>query len=129
MKRRIAVLLAVGMLSWPDLHAQQQTAKTTFKVSTRVQAVCEIISSDLDLGTSTARSAGRLLGTAHLQATCTPNTTYNVGLSTRTSSWPDTVTGRGTGRTQDHTVFGAVPATEVVSGEERNDPVTVRIYY
>src|SRR6185436_10907607 len=42
MKQRIAVLLVVGMMPWAELHAQAQTATTTFRVTAKVQAVCEI---------------------------------------------------------------------------------------
>ena len=92
MKRRMTVLLVFGMLPWGELYAQQ-TAKTTFKVSTRVQAVCEIIASDLNVGNSTAQSANPPQGAALLRATCTPNTTYNIGLNKGTSSGADIVTG------------------------------------
>ena len=41
----------------------------------------------------------------------------------------DTVTGVGTGLAVDHTVFGAVPAAQVVPAGDYGDTVTVRIYY
>src|SRR5687768_5496950 len=80
MKRHIAVLLVLGTLPGATLHAQQ-TAETTFRVTTRVQAVCEITATDLNFGDYTAQSASPLLGTTLLRATCTPATTYNVGLN------------------------------------------------
>ena len=54
--------------------------------------------------------------------------------STRSAIWgntpgSDTVTGVGTGLTQDHTVFGAVPAAQSVPAEEYADTITVRIFY
>jgi spore coat protein U-like protein len=134
MKRRIAVLLVFGMLPGADLYAQQppQTAeRATFKVSARVDAVCEIIASDLNLDNPTALSTGPLLGTTSLRATCTPNQTYNVGLSQGASSGTHThtVTGLGTGLAQDHEVQGTVAAAQATPAKERGLPITVRIYY
>ena len=40
---------------------------------------------DLDFGTYTAQGGSPLQGTTLLQTTCTPNTTYNVGLNAGTS--------------------------------------------
>jgi spore coat protein U-like protein len=134
MKRRIAVLLVFGMLPGADLYAQQppqNAERATLKVSARVQSVCEVIASDLELGNSTVRGAGPLLGTTSLRATCTPNQTYNVGLSQGASSGTHThtVTGLGTGLAQDHEVQGTVPAAQAVPAKERGLPITVRIYY
>jgi spore coat protein U-like protein len=163
MNQRIAVLLMFGLMPWAELHAQSQTVSTTFRVSARVEAVCEVTATDLTFGTYTAQSGTPLQGTTLLRATCTPGTTYNVGLnegtspgstinarkmasgsnalnyqlysdSARQTIWgnttgTDTVTGLGTGLAVDHTVFGAVPAAQVVPAGEYADTVTVRIYY
>jgi spore coat protein U-like protein len=163
MKQRIAVLLTLGLMPWAELHAQSQTASTTFRVQARVEAVCEVTASDLNFGTYTAQAGTPLQGTTLLRATCTPGSTYNVGLnegtspgatvnqrkmvagtqalnyqlyrdSARSQIWgnttgTDTVTGVGTGLAQDHTVFGAVPATQVVPAGDYADTITVRIYY
>jgi spore coat protein U-like protein len=163
MKRRIAFLLVLGVLPWAGLYAQQQTAQTTFRVSASVQAVCEVTATDLSFGTYTSQSGTDVQGTTLLRATCTPGSTYNVGLnegtsagatvnqrkmvagtqalnyqlyreSSRTSIWgnttgTDTVTGVGTGLAVDHTVFGAVPAKQVIPAGEYSDTITVRIYF
>ena len=163
MNKRIAVLLMLGLMPWAGLHAQSQTASTTFRVSAKVQAVCEVTATDLSFGTYTSQGGAPLQGTTLLRATCTPNSTYNVGLnegtspgatvnarkmvsgtqalnyqlysdSARTTIWgntpgTDTVTGVGTGLAVDHTVFGAVPAAQVVPAGDYGDTVTVRIYY
>ena len=162
MKRRIAVLLVFGMLPWAELYAQQ-TATTTFRVQARVNAVCEITANDLDFGAYTAQGATPLQATTLLRATCTPQTTYNVGLNegtspgatvnarkmvsganvlnyqlysdaSRTTIWgnttgTDTVTGTGTGLAVDHTVYGQVPAAQVIPAGDYADTITVRIYY
>ena len=164
MKRRITVLLVLGILPWAGLHAQQ-TAQTTFRVSATVNAVCEVTATDLAFGTYTAQAGTPLQGTTLLRATCTPGTSYNVGLnegtgggtiaggrhmkpaagtqvltyqlysdSARNAIWgntpgTDTVTGVGTGIAQDHTVFGAVPAAQVVPAGDYQDTITVRVYY
>jgi spore coat protein U-like protein len=163
MKQRIAILLILGLMPWAELHAQSQTASATFRVQARVEAVCEVTASDLNFGTYTAQAGTPLQGTTLLRATCTPGSTYNVGLnegtspgatvnqrkmvagtqalnyqlyrdSARSQIWgnttgTDTVTGVGTGLAQDHTVFGAVPATQVVPAGDYADTITVRIYY
>jgi spore coat protein U-like protein len=163
MKQRLAVLLMLGMMPWPDVHAQSQEVSTTFRVQARVEAVCEVTASDLNFGTYTAQGGTPLQGTTLLRATCTPNTTYNLGLnegtspgatvnarkmvsgaqalnyqlysdSARSKIWgnttgTDTVTGSGTGLAVDHTVFGAVPAAQVVPAGDYADTITVRIYY
>jgi spore coat protein U-like protein len=162
MKQRIAVLLMLGMFPWAELHAQQ-TAQTTFRVSARVNAVCEVTATDLAFGTYTAQGGTPLQGTTPVRATCTPGTTYHIGLdqgqspgatvnqrkmvsgaqalnyqlysdSARSTIWgnttgTDTVTGVGTGIAQDHTVFGAVPAAQVVPAGDYGDTITVRVYY
>ena len=163
MNKRIAFLLMVGLMPWAGLHAQSQTASTTFRVSAKVQAVCEVTATDLSFGTYTSQGGAPLQGTTLLRATCTPNSSYNVGLnegtspgatvnarkmvsgtqalnyqlysdSARTTIWgntpgTDTVTGVGTGIAQDHTVFGAVPAAQVVPAGDYQDTITVRVYY
>ena len=163
MNQRIAVLLALGLAPWAGLLAQSQTASTTFKVAAKVEAVCAITAVDLAFGTYTPQAGPALQGTTLLRATCTPNSTYNIGLnegtspgatinqrkmvsgtqtlnyqlysdSARTVIWgnttgTDTVTGVGTGLAQDHTVFGSVPAAQVVPAGDYQDTITVRIYY
>jgi spore coat protein U-like protein len=150
-------------MPWADLHAQSQTVSATFKVTARVQAVCEVTASDLAFGTYTSQGGAPLQGTTLLRATCTPNSSYNIGLNEGTSPgatvnqrkmvsgaqalnyqlyqdaarskiWgnttgTDTVTGVGTGTAQDHTVFGSVPAAQVVPAGDYQDTITVRIYY
>jgi len=160
MKRHAAILLMLGMLPWAELHAQQ-TATTTFRVTTNVQAVCTVTANDLDFGNYTQQSGTN--STTQLRAICSPQTTYNIGLnpgtspgasvnqrkmvaganslnyqlysdSARTTIWgetpgTDTVTGVGTGLAQDHTVFGAIPATQNIPSGAYADTITVRIFY
>jgi spore coat protein U-like protein len=86
MKRRIAgVLLVVGMLSWAGLYAQSQTAQTTFLVTARVQAVCEVTSNDLNFGTYNPKASSPHQVSSLVRATCTPGATYQVGLNEGTS--------------------------------------------
>ena len=163
MKQRVAFLLLLGLMPWAQLHAQSQQVSTTFRVTARVQAVCEVTASDLAFGTYTAQAGTPLQGTTLLRTTCTPNSTYNIGLnegtspgatvnqrkmvsgaqalnyqlysdSARSTIWgntpgTNTVTGVGTGIAQDHTVFGAVPAAQVVPAGDYQDTITVRVYY
>ena len=163
MKQCTTVLLMLGLMPWAGLHAQSQTASTTFRVLTKVQAVCDVTATDLDFGTYTSQGGTPLQGTTLVRETCTPGTTYNVGLSAGTSPgatinarkmvspsgalnyqlyrdsarsqiWgdtpgTDTETGVGSGLTTDRTVFGAVPAAQVVPAGDYTDTITVRIYY
>lgn len=85
MKQRIAVLLMLGLMPWSELHAQQ-TATTTFRVLTKVQAVCAVTATDLDFGTYTSAGGSPLQGTTLLRATCTPNSSYNIGLNEGTTA-------------------------------------------
>jgi spore coat protein U-like protein len=39
------------------------------------------------------------------------------------------VTGTGTGLSQDHTVYGSVPAAQAVPAGDYQDTITVRVYY
>lgn len=84
MKKRAAVLLMLGLMPWTGLYAQQ-TTETTFKVSAKVQAVCEVTASDLDFGVYTSK-APTVEATTRLSATCTPGSTYTVGLNEGTSA-------------------------------------------
>ena len=158
----IALLLLLGLLNWAEVQAQQ-TASTTFRVTARVQSVCEVTASDLDFGAYSAQAGSPLQGTTMLQATCTPQTSYQIGLnqgtspgatinqrrmvsganvlnyqlyadSQRTKIWgntpgTDTVIGVGSGQAQDHTVFGSIPAAQVVPAGDYGDTITVRIYF
>ena len=105
-------LLALGPMVWGEAQAQQ-TASTTFRVSARVQALCEVSASDLDFGTYSAQGSSPLQGSRIWGNT--PGT--------------DTVTGVGTGLAQDHTVFGSIPAAQVIPAGDYADTITVRIYY
>ena len=163
MNQRIAVLLMLGSMPWAELHAQSQQVSTTFRVQARVEAVCAVTASDLNFGTYTAQGGSPQTSTTLLRATCTPGSTYNVGLNAGTSPgatvnqrkmasgtnalnyqlysdsahsriWgdttgTDTVTGVGTGLAQDHTVFGSIPAAQVVPAGNYADTITVRVYY
>ena len=163
MIQRMTVLLMFALMPWAAACAQQQTATTTFKVTAKVQAVCAVTATDLAFGTYTSEAGTPLQGTTLLRATCTPESSYNIGLnegtspgatvnqrkmvsgtqalnyqlysdSARSKIWgnttgTDTVTGVGTGLAQDHTVFGAVPASQVVPAGDYQDTITVRVYY
>jgi spore coat protein U-like protein len=162
MKYRIAVLLMLGLMPWAELHAQT-TTNTTFKVTAKVNAVCAVTASDLAFAAYTSGAGAPVQGTTVLKATCTPGTTYNIGLndgaaggtiytsrqmasgtnklnyqlyrdSARTNIWgnttgTDTVQDVGIGMVKDHTVFGAVPAAQVVPAGDYTDTITVRISF
>ena len=85
MKQHAAVLLMLGLMPWAELHAQSQTVSTTFRVSARVEAVCEVTATDLSFGTYTSQGGAPLQATTLLRTTCTPGSSYNVGLNEGTS--------------------------------------------
>jgi spore coat protein U-like protein len=156
------VFIVLAVVPWAGVSAQT-TASTTFRVTAKVQAVCAITASDLAFGNYSAQSGTPLTGTTLLQATCTPSSSYNIGLdagtspgatvnqrkmvaganilnyqlysdSSRTTIWgntsgTDTVTGTGTGLAVDHTVYGTIPAAQVVPAGDYADTITVRIFY
>ena len=68
----------LGLMPWAGLHAQQ-TATTTFIVTTTVQAVCAVSATDLNFGnyTSAAGPCWARRGATDLHA----GTTYNIALN------------------------------------------------
>ena len=127
MNKRIAVLLMLGLMPWAGLHAQSQTASTTFRVSAKVQAVCEVTATDLAFGTYTSQGGAPLQGTTLLRATCTPNSSYNVGLNEGTSPGATVNARKMVSGTQAlnyqlysdsarTTIWGNTPGTDTVTG-------------
>jgi spore coat protein U domain-containing protein, fimbrial subunit CupE1/2/3/6 len=135
MLRTIALALA-ALFAAGAAHAQAQpVSTTTFSVSARVEAGCKVTASDLNLGAYSAHGGIPRQVAALMRATCTPNTTYDVGLNkgrsrSAISGEPTgTVTGIGTGLEVDHTLFGRFPAAQVVPAGDYADTVTVRVHY
>lgn len=79
MQKRTAVLLLLAVMPLAELHAQSQQVSATFKVQARVEAVCSVNASNLDFGAYKGDSPA--VGTTTIGATCTPGTTYNIGLN------------------------------------------------
>ena len=133
LRQRIAVatLLMLGTLPGTGLHAQQNATQTTFQAKAWVQAVCEVTATDLDFGTYTSKTGTRLDSQTLLRATCTPGTTYNVGLNEGTTAGASITetAASGTGLAVDHPVFGAVPNAQVIPAGDYSDTITVRVYY
>jgi spore coat protein U-like protein len=121
-----AALWVLGMLPWAGNYAQQST---TFRVSATVEESCDASAPDLAVGYHAAQRIASRQATLQLRATCTPATTYHVGLHKGTSSGAGTLTGVGTGLEEDHTIFGGVPAAQVVPFGDYADTITVRVYY
>src|SRR5437868_6688516 len=80
MDPRTASLLVLAVWPWAEVNAQQESS-TTFRVSTRVNAVCDISASNLDFGDYNAQSGSPLRGTTLVRATCTPNVHYAISLN------------------------------------------------
>jgi spore coat protein U-like protein len=127
MNWHIAILMVLGMLATTGLHAQQHT---TLRISATVEEYCDVTAPDhVAPSKDGARSGASRRAALHLRATCSPNTTYKVGLNKNTSHSAATLTGVGTGSEEDHTVFGGVPATEVVPPSNYADTIMLRVYY
>jgi spore coat protein U-like protein len=120
MKRRIAVLLMLGTMLGAGLNAQQigaqQTAQTTFKVTATVQAVCVVSAGDLNFGSYTSQSA--LLGQSGVVATCTPGSSYNIGLNA----------GSATGATINSRKMAGTPATNTLNYQLYRDSARSQIW-
>jgi len=113
MKMRVAVLLMLGAMPWGGLHAQAQPVSASFRVQARIEAGCEVTASDHN------RHAAMLL-----RATCTPNTTYSVGLNNGASRSAVSVNTIGA-----DALFGGGPVAQIVPAGDYADSVTVRVYY
>jgi len=59
---------------------------------------------------------------ALLRATCTPGTTYQLGLN-------KAITGVGTGSAVDHALFSGTPVARVARASDYANTVTVHVYY
>ena len=163
MNKTMTIALAGVAIAISGVTYSQQNVSTTFRVTATVLPMCEVRASDLNFGQYSAQAATQLSGTTAVSVTCTPQTSYNVGLNegtspgatvnqrkmisgasalnyqlyqdaNRTKIWgttigTDTVTGVGTGLEQDHTVFGGVPAQQVIPSGSYADTITVRVYY
>jgi spore coat protein U-like protein len=139
MKKRVALLLMLGSMPWAAVQAQSQTAQTTFKVTTKVQAVCNVTAVDLAFGTYTSAAGTPLTSTTLLRTTCTPGSTYNVGLDAGTTTGA-TVNARkmasganalnyqlysDSSRT---TIWGNTSGTDTVTGTGTGLPVDHTVY-
>ena len=149
MEQSIAILIMLGMMPWAGLNAQQ-TARTTLSVTARMEESCKVTAPDFVLGNRTTRGGALLPAKIQLSVTCTPDTTYNVDLNKGTSRGAtiserktatagaavpgnttdtDRVTGVGTGREVDHTLFGEVLATQLIPAGDYTDTITERVNY
>jgi spore coat protein U-like protein len=65
---------------------QAATATDSFTVSAEVTAVCEVIAEDLDFGSYDAASSSPTDAQSDIEVTCTPGTTYDIGLNAGTGT-------------------------------------------
>ena len=162
MDQSILILIMLGMLPSAGLNAQQ-TTRTTLAVTARLEESCKVTAPDLALGKYTAQRGAPSQAKLALSVTCTPDTTYSVGVNKGTthgatggqqkvasgaqdsnnrrysdsarSAIPgntigtENVTGVGTGMEVNHTLFGGIPASQVVQGGDYADTITVRVHY
>lgn len=118
MKQRIAVLLMLGLMPWAGPHAQSQAVSAAFKVQARVEAVCEVKASDLDLAK----------GTLLMHASCTPDSIDKFAYQINSDAARSRLTVRA-GLEPDSAVFSGVPAVQVLPAGGHADAITVRVYY
>jgi len=67
-----------------------QSPTTTFKVTTNVQASCQVTANDLNFGNYSPNSATRSDGQSDLRVTCSPNVQYNIALNAGTGTGAST---------------------------------------
>ena len=84
MDQSLLILIMLGMLPSAGLNAQQ-TARTTLAVTARLEESCKVIAPDFVLGNRTTQGGALRPAKIHLSVTCTPDTTYSVGLIKGTS--------------------------------------------
>jgi len=84
MDQSLLILIMLGMLPSAGLNAQQ-TARTTLAVTARLEESCKVTAPDLALGKYTAQRGAPPQAKLALSVTCTPDTTYSVGLIKGTS--------------------------------------------
>ncbi|HKE44672.1 MAG TPA: spore coat U domain-containing protein [Steroidobacteraceae bacterium] len=63
-----------------------QSPTTTFKVTTNVQASCQVSANDLNFGNYSPNAATRNDAQSELKVTCSPNVQYNIALNAGTSA-------------------------------------------
>jgi spore coat protein U-like protein len=159
MKQRVAALLMLGMFPWAGAHAQQTAsttfrvsakvqavctvtandlnfgtyAQTGTSGTTQLRAICSP-QTTYNIGLNEGTTTGATINQRKM-ASGTNSLNYQLYTdSARSTIWgnttgTDTVTGVGTGLAQDHTVFGAIPATQNIPAGDYGDTITVRIYY
>src|SRR5262245_66515796 len=67
-----------------------QSPTTTFKVTTNVQASCQVTANDLNFGNYSPNSATRSDAQSDLRVTCSPNVQYNIALNAGTGTGAST---------------------------------------
>jgi len=118
-----------------------QAPSTTFKVTTNVQAYCQVTATDLNFGNYSSTTATDTQGQSDLKVTCSPNTPYNVALSEGTSPGA-TVTARKmtfgantlnyqlyrTAARNSNEVWGKTAPTDTVQGTGNGTQQTYYVY-
>lgn len=139
--------------------AAAASTSTTFNVTTEVQASCQVSATDLAFGIYDPTSLAARTSSSTITVLCTLDTPYTVGLNAgsnpngssrrmgtgasrvgyslyrdgaRTTEFSTTVadvSGVGSGASQVHTVYGAMPAGQNVSAGTYSDQITVTLNY
>ncbi|MBV8736977.1 MAG: spore coat protein U domain-containing protein [Alphaproteobacteria bacterium] len=95
--------IALGTLAFGhDAGAATQT--TTFAISATVANSCSVNATNLDFGSNITTFASNIDQTTTVGVTCTNGGTYDVGLTSATSTGQGTGTGTGTGTSGANTV-------------------------
>ena len=130
-----ATVLPMCEVRASDLNFGQYSGQTTSQLNgtTAVSVTCTP-QATYNIGLNEGTSPG---ATVNQRKMASGSNALNYQLyqdSSRTKVWgttigTDTVAGVGTGLDQDHTVFGAIPAQQVIPAGEYADTITVRIYF
>ena len=127
MKKMMTAALIGAAIATSGVAYSQQPASATFRVTATVVPMCEVRASDLNFGQYSAQATAQLNADTALTVMCTPQTSYDVGLTEGTSPGATVnqrkmVSGsntlnyqlyRDSGRTQ---VWGNTKGTDMVAG-------------
>jgi len=129
------LLLVLAMLPWTGVQAEKTA---NMRVTATVPDSCDLSVPDVALDAPRGGVTYRPV----LHATCSPAVTYFVGQNEgRLPSAPSiehsvvsallrpALTGIGTGKPADHTLFRETPIFQIVPPDSAAEPVSVRVYY
>jgi len=130
-----ATVTAVCEVTASDLNFGQYTSQAGSDLTgtTKVAVACTPATA-YNVGLSAGTSPGATVNQRKMVAGANSLNYQLYQDSSRTKIWgttpgTDTLPGTGTGQSVDHTVFGTIPARQVIPAGDYGDTVTVRVYF